>query len=210
MRSVPLVVYSDYVCPWCYMVYTSLEAAAKEVPVEVEWRAFELRPRESLDQMDPEAEAEKKRQIEAFWPRVEQMAKDVYGLTNIKRGRWGVDTRAAHIGAKIAREAGREDEYHRRVFAAHWIEEKDIGNPQTLAEIAAQSGIDAQAFEAALGSQQMVDEVTAEAAEAHRLGIRGVPALIIDRRYLLSGAQPKESLVRILSQYARTGEIANS
>lgn len=210
MRPVPLVVYSDYVCPWCYMMFTSLEAAAEEVPVEVEWRAFELRPRESLGQIDPEAEAEKKKQIEAFWPRVEQMAKEVYGLTGIKRGRWGVDTRAAHIGAKVARRSGQESEYHRRVFAAHWVEEKDIGDPATLSQIAAASGLDAEAFQAALASRHMADEVTAEAAEAHRLGIRGVPALIIDSRYLLSGAQPKESLVRILSEYASTGTITNA
>ena len=131
----------------------------------------------------------------------------MYGLTRITRGLWGIDTRLAHVGAKVAREAGVEDGYHLRVFEAHWVDQKDISQPGVLAEIAADLGVDRESFARSLETEELTAKVLAEEMEAHRLGINGVPAVIIDRRYLISGAQPKETLVRVFRQYAEQGRL---
>lgn len=204
MNEISLVVYSDYVCPWCYMMHASLEQVKDETPLSIQWRAFELQPREAG--IDEAALAEKQKQIDAFWPRVQQMAKGVYGL-DLKKGRLGVDTRLAHVGAKAAKRLGRGEEYHRKVFEAHWHAQKDIGDPEVLVEIARDAGLDEEAFRQALDDEKLQTEVLGEELGAQRVGIRGVPALIIDNRYLLSGAQPPEQLRALFKEYRDRGEL---
>ena len=101
---IPVEVYSDYVCPWCYMNFTSLEQVSREFPLEIQWRAFQLQPREAP--LDPGALAEKQRYIEAHFPAVRRIAKDQYGL-DLSFGRLDVDTRLAHVGAKLAAACGK-------------------------------------------------------------------------------------------------------
>lgn len=202
-RPISLVIYSDYVCPWCYMNFASLERVRGELPLEVEWRAFELQPRESP--MDPEALAEKQRYIDAHFPTAQRIAREGYGL-ELAKGRIDVDTRLAHMGAKIARARGKAHEYHAKVFAAHWVDQRDIGDPAVLIAIAQELGIDAAAFERALADAALEAAVLQEEHGAHRLGIRGVPATIIAGRYLLSGAQPADRLRSVFAEYQRRGE----
>jgi len=188
------------------MAHSSLEKAQKEVPLTVEWRAFELRPVESRAATDEAALAEKKKQIEAYWPQVQSIAKEKYDL-EMERGPWGIDTRLAHVGAKVARRLGREDEYHRKTFEAYWREGADISQLGTLQEIAEAAGIDPDEFAQGLKDETLVAEVLGEEMGAHRVGIQGVPATVIDNRYLISGAQPSETLVRVFKEYAEKGSI---
>ena len=198
------------------MLHSSLEEANKEVAIEVRWKAFELRPQEMRAEVDDSWFAEKKKQIEAYWPQVQTTAKETYGL-DIERGPWGIDTRLAHVGAKAARKlawkrdedgtAGVEALYHRRVFEAYWLRQEDISHPGVLTAIAVGLGLDETAFTADLTDETLRDEVLAEERMAQQLGIRGVPATIIDERYLLSGAQPAARLIALLSEYAQTGTM---
>ncbi len=188
------------------MIYSSLEETAQKVELAVEWRAFELRPEEARSQFDAEWTKEKKKRIEAHWPQVERVARESYGLT-LKQGLWGIDTRLAHIGAKVARDAGRADEYHKRVFEAHWTEQKDISNVETLTELATSLGIEREAFEQGLADEELKAEVLGEEMGARQIGLSGVPAVVIANRYLLSGAQPTERLVGIFKEYAEKGSI---
>lgn len=188
------------------MIHSSLEEAAREVDIAVEWRAFELRPEEARSEMDDDWLTEKKKQIEAGWPHVQQVAKDTYGLT-LKRGPWGIDSRAAHIGAKAARASGLEDHYHKRIFEAYWNDQTDISDVAALAELAVSLGLDREAFLANLEDETLKAEVMGEEMGAHQIGVRGVPAIIIANRYLISGAQPKETLVPIFQEYAQKGTI---
>lgn len=204
MNPISLVVYSDYVCPWCYMMHTSLERVRNEASLSIEWRAFELQPQEA--EIDPAALAEKEKMIDAYWPRVYRTAKEVYGL-ELQKGRLGVDTRLAHVGAKAAKRLGGDGAFHRKVFEAHWHAQKDISDPEVLVEIAKDAGLDEEAFRRALGDETLRADVLGEEREAQRLGIRGVPALIIDNRYLLSGAQPPEQLAALFREYRERGEL---
>lgn len=187
------------------MAYSSLEQASQEVELDVAWRAFELRP-EEVRAYDQDAIEEKKRQIEAFWPRVQSVAKEHYGL-DMKQGPFGIDTRSAHVGAKLAREAGVEEAYHRAVFEAYWQDQTDISRREELGEIAASIGLDPAAFVERLGDEGLRTAVREEEEGAARLGIRGVPAIIIEDRYLISGAQPAETLVEVFRRYEREGTL---
>ncbi|MBO2521971.1 MAG: disulfide bond formation protein DsbA [Firmicutes bacterium] len=203
---IPVEVYSDYVCPWCYMNFTSLEQVSREFPLEIQWRAFELQPREAP--LDPGALAEKQRYIEAHFPAVRRIAKDQYGL-DLSFGRLDVDTRLAHVGAKLAAACGKAWEYHAKVFEAHWVQQADIGDPEVLAGIAGQLGIDREAFREGLDDEELHAGVLREEAAAHRLGIRGVPATVIAGRYLLSGAQTRERLRSVFQEYQRRGQLGS-
>src|SRR5215207_5688983 len=95
-----LDVWTDFVCPWCYLAYTSVEKLAENHPVEVMWHSYELRPVGA----PPMPEAYRQR-IEASMPDLLRVAKTQYGL-DIKRGPLGINSRAAHVGAKFAAAQG--------------------------------------------------------------------------------------------------------
>lgn len=187
------------------MIHSSLERVSQDVPLAIEWRAFELQPQEARAYNEA-ALAEKKKQIEAYWPTVERVAKEQYGLA-LKPGELGIDTRLAHIGAKVARGHGKEDAYHAQVFAAHWIAQENIGDPETLVEIASRLGIEAEDFRQGLNDDALRAKVLGEELGAQQIGIRGVPALIIANRYLLSGAQPADRLLELFRRYQERGSL---
>lgn len=206
MKTIPITVYSDYVCPWCYMACASLEQVKEEVPVDIEWRAFELRPAEAR-RYDQAAMEEKKKQIAAMWPRVKQIAEERYGL-HIEQGPFGIDTRLAHIAAKAARDMGVGDDFHLQIFERYWKKGDDIGSREVLLEIADALDLDLELFGERLDDAELLDEVLADEGAASEIGVQGVPAMIIDQKYLISGAQTKEALVRALQQYQTTGSLA--
>jgi len=187
------------------MIHSSLERVSRDVPLAIEWRAFELQPQEA-GPFDPDALAEKKRQIDAYWPTVQRIAQEQYGL-QLKQAELGIDTRLAHIGAKVARNLGKEDAYHAEVFQAHWIARRNISDPEVLVEIASRLGLDADAFRQGLQDDTLHAEVLGEELGAQQIGIRGVPALIIANRYLLSGAQPAGRLLRLFQEYQERGTL---
>ncbi|OUM95869.1 MAG: hypothetical protein BAA04_08745 [Firmicutes bacterium ZCTH02-B6] len=198
-------VWSDYVCPWCYMFHSSLERVRRHRDLMVSWKAFELSPREHAPA--PEEVAAKERMIQRTWPDVQRMAEEVYGL-RLDRPKLGVDTRLAHVAAKAAAELGHGEAYHQALFAAHWQEGRDISDPGVLRALAEELGLDGEAFAQALERQDLLDEVMAEEAQAHQLGLTGVPAAVIARRYLVSGARPPEQLEDIFRRIEQ--ELGNA
>ncbi len=208
MKPVPITVYSDYVCPWCYMARASLEQVKQEVDVDIEWRAFELRPAEARA-YDEAAMEEKKKQIAAFWPQVKEIAKQRYGL-DIEQGPFGIDTRLAHIAAKAARDLGDGDEFHLQIFQRYWERGEDVGSRDVLLDIARSLDLDLERFEERLDDRDLLDEVLSDEGDASAIGVQGVPAMIIDQKYLISGAQTKDTLVRALREYQNTGSINGS
>lgn len=187
---IPILVFSDYVCPWCYMGLAGLDAVARTHEITVSRRAYELRPREA-PKMDPEQAAQIRAKIMAGRATVEQIARDRFGL-ELKHPNldFGIDTRLAHIAARAADALGAGDAYHRAVFAAYWREGRHIGERATLIDLAAEVGLDKAAFELELDRPEHRDAVLADEAWAHQQGLNGVPAFIFANRYLVSGAQP--------------------
>src|SRR5258707_5937332 len=132
------------------MAESRLDSLKQTRAVPVQFRAYELRP-EGSPPIPPELQAQYRARIAAGWPRVQQMARERFGL-ELKR----MDdpqphpSRLAHIGARYATAQGQAEAYHRAVFRAHWQELRDISDPQTLVEIARAIGLEEAAFQAAL------------------------------------------------------------
>lgn len=184
------------------MYLASLDQVKEQRPLEIEWKAFELRPRERPS--TPEEDAMKKEYIAQGWPHVERMARDVYGLT-MKLGPFGIDTRLAHVGYAAARTFQREDVYMRQVFAAYWADGKDIGERDVLADAAEGAGIPVQSFLEALEEERFWEEVRGDQERAQELGLSAVPATVVEGRYALSGCRPPEDLLALFLRMEMEG-----
>ncbi len=142
---------------------------------------------------------EYRQRIDASRPRMEQMAQEVYNV-EIKRPPMGVNSRPALIGMQYAQDQGKGAAYHDAVFRAYWQGERDIGDRAVLLEIAESIGLDRTAYEAALDDPAWEEAMEMDVQQAHAIGISGVPALIFEQKYLVSGAQPYDALVNVVEQ----------
>jgi predicted DsbA family dithiol-disulfide isomerase len=187
------------------MAESSLDSLKLRREIAVTFRAYELHP-EKAEPLPPEVEEHYRKRIAAGWPRVEQMARERFGL-EMKRQEdpRPHPTRLAHIGAKYAMAHERGDEYHHAVFRAHWQELRDISSADTLVEIAEAIGLDGLAFRAALTDPDLRAEVEADLYWAYQQQLGGVPAFIFGDRYLVSGAQPVEMLEQVVDKCLEEG-----
>jgi predicted DsbA family dithiol-disulfide isomerase len=160
----------------------------------MEWHAFELRPKGS-----PPLPPEYLKRIEAARPRLLQIARETYGL-DLKPGPTGIDSRPALIGAKYAEANSKPESYHAAMFRAYWQESKHIDDKAVLAEIAQTIGLDSVSFLAALDDPEYENAVDADIERAYQYGLNGVPALIFNNKYLVSGAQPYEVLRQVVEK----------
>lgn len=190
--QVRIDVWSDYVCPFCYLEEPVLERLRHEYAerVDIVWRAFELRP-EPHPTLDPDGAY-----LHRVWNRsVYPMAQE-RGMT-LRLPPVQPRSRKALELAEFARTHGRFADLHRALFKTFFEDGRDLGDIDTLVEIAASVGLPADASRAVLQQGSFRDRVLADAQEAHALGISGVPIVLIRTAGapftdadILSGAQP--------------------
>jgi predicted DsbA family dithiol-disulfide isomerase len=190
-------IWSDLLCPFCYIGKRKFEGAladfAHRDEVEVVWRSFELMPdaaRESDQDMHAMLAAKlggDRARAEAMNAHVTNQAAAV-GLAYDLDHAHPTNSFDAHRFIHLAAAHGLQDEAEERLFAAHFTEARNLGQHDTLKELAAEIGLDARA----------VADVRADEAEARALGINGVPFFVIDRKYGISGAQPSEVFLETL------------
>ena len=197
-------IYSDVVCPWCYVGKRRLEQALASVgsDVRVTWRPFQLNPTMPLDGIDRNSYLEAKfGSLEAFGRLEEQiLAAGVgeripFAFEKIQRT---PNTFAAHRLIWGAERQDKQDAMVEALFQAYFGEGQDIGNVKTLVHVAAEAGFDRAETESFLSSDKGVSEVKAEEAAGHRLGIRGVPYFLLNSTYAISGAQLPERFAAAL------------
>ncbi len=191
-----LIVYADYVCPFCFLAEAAIAPLYAE-GVRVDARPFELWPAPApLPAMD-------RSYFRAGWERNVLPLAERFGITGMKRPQFATRTRKAHEAARFAREAGAGDAMHRALYDAYFLEERDIGRVDVLVEIGVGVGLDRSGLKVALDIDQYADQVAALEVEAHRFGITGVPAHLApgeDRRYrLMTGVRATEELRALLA-----------
>ena len=202
-------IWSDVVCPFCYIGKRSFEDALSRFDhrdeVEVAWRSFQLDPsmpdhvEGGLNALLAKKYGRSLEEARGMNERVTAMAADV-GLTyDLDRAQPG-NTLDAHRLLHHARANGRESELLERLLQAYFVEGELLSDHPTLVRLAGEAGLDAAEAEQALASGAFEDEVRAEGEEAHDLGLGGVPAFVLDRRLLVSGAQPADALLQALGQ----------
>jgi predicted DsbA family dithiol-disulfide isomerase len=196
---VKIEVYSDTICPWCYVGLARLQEALAARPgldVDVGWLPFELNP-----DLPPEGEDRRAYMLRRFGD-VNRFAAGQQQLLDVGRP-LGIDfqfdkvtrapnTRRSHALIGWAGEQGgaRQTQVKQRILAAHFSEGRDIADPQVLAELAVDCGLDRAAALQAIADPARHAEVEALEAQAQGWGISGVPTFIFERRYAFSGAQP--------------------
>ena len=196
-------IYSDTICPWCYIGKRRLERALAERPqdeLEITWRAFQLNPDMPAEGMDRQAYlqlkfggAENARQV---YDRVREAGREEaipFAFEAIARTPNTIDS---HRLVRFAESGGGEavDRVVQGLFDAYFIEGRDLGLTEELVAVAAAAGLDAEAARAFLISDEAVAPVRAEDSRARQIGIQGVPTFIFNGKYVLSGAHPPEVL----------------
>jgi predicted DsbA family dithiol-disulfide isomerase len=106
----------------------------------------------------------------------------------------------AHRANWFAQQQGKQDDLAEALFHAYFTEGRDIGNGQALVEVASEAGLDGNEVREFLASGEGVEEVHAEEAAGHRMGIRGVPYFVLNGRYTIAGAQPPDMFVSALQK----------
>jgi predicted DsbA family dithiol-disulfide isomerase len=189
-------IFSDTICPWCFIGKRRLERALESRPqadLSVTWRAFQLNPEMPAEGLDRQAYLTLKfggaAQARTIYEAVEAAGEEERIGFRFDRIRRTPNTVASHRLLAFADRHGHQDETAEALFRAYFIEGEDIGELETLAEIGARGGLEPDAVRAHLTGADGIDQVLAEDATARKHGILGVPCFILEGRYALSGAQ---------------------
>jgi predicted DsbA family dithiol-disulfide isomerase len=214
MLTLHVEIWSDIACPWCYVGKRRFAAALARFEhaesVELVWRAFELDPSapRSIDPIDlgvsyaqrlARKYATSVQQGEAMIQRMTATAAEEGLDFHFERIRPG-NTLDAHRLVHLATTRGLGDAAKERFLRAYLCEGEAIGDPQVLARLAVEVGLDGEEVSALLASDRFEREVRAEEEEARRGGISGVPYFVIGGRHGLSGAQPAPVILQALNE----------
>ena len=210
-------IYSDVVCPWCYVGKTRLEAALRSFDgdVNLHWRAFQLDPnaphdaRPLLTWLAPKFGGEQRaRQVmvhvtataQAEGLRLDFDRALIANSFDAHRLLWLADQPETVLyGATADTQPELAEALHR----AHFTDGLDIGSPEVLADLAAEVGLDRDRVRQFLASTEGTADVRAEIARAHDLGITSVPTFIFAGKYAVTGAQSTEALGSVLREVAQ-------
>ena len=205
-------IYSDVVCPWCYIgkrrLEQALETAGYTQHTDIAWRPFQLNPTMPTEGMDRRVYLDAKfGGTEARRAMEERVAKAgeadgiVFAFDRIERT---PNTFDAHRLIWFADQQGCQDEVVEALFHSYFTKGREIGSLDSLAEIASDCELNREEVERFLSSGRAVQEVRAEEAAGHRLGIRGVPYFVFNGSISISGAQPPDIFVSALQQAEET------
>jgi predicted DsbA family dithiol-disulfide isomerase len=199
-------IWSDVVCPWCYIGKARFEKALAGFEhrdeVQVEYRSFELDPTREKHQID----AVQDMLARKFGPQAHEMEQRVAELARSEGLGYRLDRQVgstfdAHRVLHLAREHGLENELVTAIFEANFAEAQPLFTGDTLLEVAVKAGLDEDETRRVLGDPAAyADAVRQEEQEAAALGATGVPFFVIDRRYGISGGQPTEVFAQALQQ----------
>ncbi len=204
-------IWSDYVCPFCYIGKRRLEEALEQTGLgekaEVVFKAFELDPNSPAvsDTLIKESLAKKYgmsvEEAKKMTDNVVDQAKSV-GLNYNFDVMTPANTFNAHRLAKLAEQEGFDKTVSESLLKAYFIDGEKIGTEDVLLRIAEEAGISRDRAKAVLDSDEFADDVRMDIAEAQQIGVKGVPFFVINRKYAISGAQPAEAFANALRQAA--------
>jgi predicted DsbA family dithiol-disulfide isomerase len=204
-------IWSDVVCPWCYIGKRRFERALAQFDgaddVEVEWRSFQLNPdhpsgvRTAHDEHLAAKLGASLDQVRALNRRVIDLAA-AEGLAYDFDRYQVVNTFDAHRVTHLAKARGLGEEVQERLLRAQLVEGEVLDDHDTLVRLATEVGLEAAEVRDALASDAWSAEVRDDLQLARELGINGVPFFVIDRRFGVSGAQESDLFLQVL-EHAR-------
>jgi len=203
-------IWSDVVCPWCYIgkrrFERALDAFDDRAGVQIVHRSFQLDPSR------PKGSTQKRRemlmtkyrlsaaQVETMDARMEETAAAEGLEYHLDAGGVTGNTFDAHRLLHLAAAEGRQDETLERLYRAYFTERRSIFDADSLSALAVEAGLPPAGVRDVLETDRYADAVTADLREAQTLGAHGVPFFVFDRRFGVSGAQASEVFAQVLAR----------
>ena len=207
-----LDIFSDPICPWCFIGKANLDRALEarpDHPFAIEWHPFQLNP-----DMPPEG-ADRRSYLEAkfggkqnavsIYARVAEAAEAAGVAINFEAMNRVPNTLDAHRMIHWAGLEGRQSVIVSALFRAYFRDGKDIGDKATLAALAGDAGMDAALAARLLATDADRADVAARDAHARQRGVNAVPTFVISNQYVLSGAQPADLWGKVIDELADKG-----
>lgn len=205
---------SDVACPWCYVGKRRLESALAEwkgAPIEVEWHPFQLDPTIPARGMSrKEYLINKFGSLERIQPMIdnlEAVGKEVGIQFNFGQDAISINTLPLHQLLDVAGEEGFKDELKERLLKAYFEENLRLNDIEVLAEIMRPFGWVKDKVEQVIADQSIAQKVKSEITLYQQRGVSGVPFFVINDKYGISGAQPKEAFLQAFASVSPTEHI---
>lgn len=202
-------IWSDVLCPFCYIGKRKFEAALTQLPenqqIEVVWKSFQLDPHAHPAGNEDYLQnlADKKGWTRDYAKQATEQVSDMaaqVGLEYHFEKAVAANSFDAHRLTHMAHAQGLQNQAEESLFRAHFVEGKNVGDRATLVQIGAQIGLDSAAVQTMLASEQYADAVQKDITEARQVGVTGVPFFVFNRKYAVSGAQDTRVFADVLAK----------
>jgi len=210
-KALKIEIWSDIMCPFCYIGKRNLEQALERFNdrnlIEIEWKSFQLDPT-IPENVDPKTDvytflADRKgislEQSKQMHEHVVQLAKNA-GLDYRFDKAVVANSLKAHRMIQLAKTKGLGDAAEERLFRAYFTEGMNFGDAETLKQIGAEIGLSEADVVESLSNETYLQKVNQDIVEAQQIGVRGVPFFVFNRKFAVSGAQPVDAFVGALEQ----------
>lgn len=215
-QSLVIDIFSDVICPWCFIGKHRLENALKkfsseqpQVSISVRWLPYFLNPDTPIEGAPYRSFLEKKfggpDRVDAIMERLAEVSRNTGLELSFEKIKLRANTLKAHRLIHHFQQRGDANALVERIFSAHFQRGENIGDTEMLVQIAVECGDDIEAVKAYLASSENAGVVTAQALQAQEAGIGGVPFFIFNGRLAASGAQPPEVFLEIMHQALAQG-----
>lgn len=201
-----IVAYSDYVCPWCYIGHARIERLAREFPVSVEWRPFELHPETPRSGGHLSGRLGSRDRARAYMENLRSLA--VESDIPLQPPPLVANSHRALEAAEFAREHGGFDAYHSALFRAYFAESRDIGDVDVLCDVARDAGVDDQGLRQALADERYAAAIDRMTEEARADEIYSTPTFIFSGGFRLVGGQDYDVFASVTRRLIERLELA--
>ncbi|HEY9677578.1 MAG TPA: DsbA family oxidoreductase [Drouetiella sp.] len=207
--SIQLDIYSDVICPWCYVGKARLDEALKtlgnKLNIKTTWKPFELNPSMPLEGTERKAYLQKKfgtSDLSGMQNRLANAGAENGVQFNFDEIKKVPNTFKAHRLLWFAETKSKQHALSEILFRNYFFDGKDVGDTDVLVDAAAEAGLDASEVRDFLNSESAVEEVRNEELEGRTLGINAVPTFILNGEVVASGAVPPQELVAAIESLA--------
>jgi predicted DsbA family dithiol-disulfide isomerase len=202
-----LDIFSDPICPWCLVGKTHLDRALADKPFHpfsIQWHPFQLNPDLPIEGVDKRAYLERAfggpARVDAVHERLREIARKAGLDLNPDLPQRIPNTLKAHRLIHWAGIEGVQSAVVADLFRAYWLQGRDIGVDEVLADIAKDQGMDRAATLRLLQSAADADDIMARDRDARQKGVTAVPTYLIAQQYVVSGAQPPEVWAEVIAE----------
>jgi predicted DsbA family dithiol-disulfide isomerase len=202
---VKITVFSDYICPFCFIGTETLRKVQPDVPpFSLEWKGFQIHPEYPATGISVEQRAAHfgKERYQAIWRNITTMAEGI-GL-EMRQPRMLTNSLLALEATEYAKDEGKASEFSRTMYQAYFQDGQNIGEVEVVLDVARQVGLDSAVVREHLQAGTYSERLKTAQQEAHALGVSGVPTFVVGPAQIV-GAQSPDVFVNMLRRVAERG-----